>query len=168
MKAFVTVGSTKFDKLIAAVGSVPFLAALERLGFTHLTVQHGNSPNPFATSPSTSLTIATFQFDPSLETYMQQADLLIAHAGTGTILEAFDLRKRMIAVPNDTLLHNHQLEFAEALDEMGYLVHATPEGLVDVLLGRRWEKVKPRPPADPAPIIRIIEEEAGLRPNTFF
>lgn len=42
--------------------------------------------------------------------------------GSGTIIEVLRLGRRMIAVPNETLLHNHQAELAEALDTSGYLV----------------------------------------------
>jgi len=39
--------------------------------------------------------------------------------------------KKVVAVPNPTLLHNHQAELAEALDTKGYLVSST-------LLYVRW------------------------------
>ena len=42
--------------------------------------------------------------------------------GSGTVIEVLRLGRKMIAVPNESLLHNHQAELAEALDASGYLV----------------------------------------------
>lgn len=36
-------------------------------------------------------------------------------------MEVLRLGRKMVAVPNEMLLHNHQAELAEALDSQGYL-----------------------------------------------
>lgn len=43
------------------------------------------------------------------------------HTGSGSILDALRLNKLLIVVPNPTLLDNHQIELAEALEQRGYL-----------------------------------------------
>ncbi|KAJ3213575.1 N-acetylglucosaminyldiphosphodolichol N-acetylglucosaminyltransferase catalytic subunit alg13 [Dinochytrium kinnereticum] len=165
---FVTVGSTKFDLLIAKISTPAFLNALETLGFNHLIVQHGNSSNPFPTPPTTTLTIETFPFNPSLDGYMRSASLIISHAGSGSILESFFLQKRLIVVPNETLMDNHQVELADALHEQGSLIRSSVEGIVEDLLAREWEKLTPKALGDPTPFAHIMEEEVGLRPRTFW
>ncbi|KAJ3100673.1 N-acetylglucosaminyldiphosphodolichol N-acetylglucosaminyltransferase catalytic subunit alg13 [Phlyctochytrium planicorne] len=164
MKLFITVGSTKFDLLVQVVGTTDFIKAIKDLGFTHLTLQHGASKNPFETTTITkypNLTIETFDYKPSIDEFFKEADLIISHAGSGSILESMFLRKRLIVVPNETLMDNHQVELAEAMEENGKLVHCYPNGLVEELKSRRWEKLNPVPPGDPTPIIRVLEEEAG-------
>ena len=49
-------------------------------------------------------------------------DLLISHAGAGTILEAFAWKIPTIVVPNTKLMNNHQRGFAEELQRRGYLL----------------------------------------------
>ena len=43
--------------------------------------------------------------------------------GSGSILEALRIDVPLIVVPNTTLLHNHQVEVAEVLEEYGYVIH---------------------------------------------
>ena len=42
--------------------------------------------------------------------------------GSGTVLEALRIDVALVVVPNTTLLHNHQEEVAEVLEEYGYVV----------------------------------------------
>jgi len=45
--------------------------------------------------------------------------------GSGSLLEALHLQKPVIAVPNESLMDNHQVEVAKALSDEGYLLHST-------------------------------------------
>merc|ERR1719498_658193 len=49
------------------------------------------------------------------------ADLIIGHAGAGTILEALRAGKKIVVVVNDKLMNNHQLEIADAMAARRYL-----------------------------------------------
>lgn len=42
--------------------------------------------------------------------------------GSGSILEALDFDSALIAVPNPTLMDNHQSEIAEEMDSQGHLI----------------------------------------------
>lgn len=82
-RVFVTVGSTRFDKLVSAASSESFLRLLDALNYTHLTIQHGQSPRPALSESSNTTRIAvdTYQYKPTLHEDMKQADLIISHAG---------------------------------------------------------------------------------------
>lgn len=47
--------------------------------------------------------------------------------GSGSILDALRVGVPLIVVPNPSLLDNHQVELAEALQEQGYVVHGRLE-----------------------------------------
>lgn len=134
MLAFVTVGSTQFDSLIQSVLSDPVLLSLHRRGYTNLILQCGNSQFDLARCIETGNTervtknevdIEYWKFKPSLQEEFEKADLVISHAGSGTILDVLRLGKAVIVVPNPTLLDRHQEELAKALSDQGYLKAAT-------------------------------------------
>lgn len=47
--------------------------------------------------------------------HMEDAELVISHAGSGSLFEGLALRKAIVAVPNPILMHNHQAELAGKL-----------------------------------------------------
>ena len=163
---FVTVGTTKFDSLIEAISDPKFLAHISRDecgAYTSLTVQYGRgSVIPFADSTisetknetdgavaASSATVTkqnvhvngircdAFQFKPSLRQDMEDADLIISHAGAGSIMEGMELcaaansktkssprdqrQKKLVVVTNAALMHGHQSELADALEARGHL-----------------------------------------------
>ena len=123
---FVTVGTTRFDALIQAVLCDDFCKSLQDEMFTHMILQSGNSKVP---QHDSNISISTYDFKPSLHNDMNSADLIISHAGSGSILEALSLKKRLIVVINTELMDNHQLELACALENESLLLVATPESL---------------------------------------
>ena len=129
--ALATVGSTApFPGLIEACLSRPVLATLSQLGYTELRLQHGSAElPPVVVFPH--LRITDFAFAPSLSPEITKADLIISHAGAGTILEALRMGKRLVIVPNQALMDNHQLELAEELDRLGYCVCGTVKLVVN-------------------------------------
>ena len=50
---------------------------------------------------------------------MEEADLIICHAGAGSIMEGLRLGKRLIVVANESLMDNHQMELASAMQQQG-------------------------------------------------
>lgn len=150
--AFVTVGSTRFDTLVARVLSHEVLEALIEQGFTRLVVQVGSSHVSLPAGLKmdkdafqgvlNDLDVTMWRYKPALNEEYERAQLVIGHAGrsnqrhsgyvthaytagSGTILEVLRLGCRMIAVPNETLLHNHQSELAEALESRGFLLSSS-------------------------------------------
>ena len=63
---------------------------------------------------------------------MKSADLVISHAGAGSIMESLRLKKALIVVVNQDLMDNHQIELAEAMQEANYLRFCYVSGLVSV------------------------------------
>jgi len=137
-KVFVTVGSTGFPQLIRAVLSPEATEVLVNLGFRELCVQYGTDTVLFnQIEGQAKLSITGFDYSSSIEKEMQQADLIISHAGTksrqlcnclgsGSVLEALHLGKLLIVVPNASLMDNHQAEVAKALSNEGYLLETSP------------------------------------------
>lgn len=123
LHVLVTVGSTSFASLTDHIMTPATLSLLSSLGATHLTIQHGAAALP--PSPSTcpsSLAMTRFAYTPSLADHLARADLVVSHAGAGTISEALARRKRMVVVVNDMLMHNHQTELASAMANRGCCV----------------------------------------------
>jgi UDP-N-acetylglucosamine transferase subunit ALG13 len=46
---------------------------------------------------------------------MRGADLVISHAGAGSVLEALHAHKSLLVVVNDSLMDNHQTELAHKM-----------------------------------------------------
>ena len=68
-----------------------------------------------------------------LKKEISNADLIISHAGAGTILEVLELKKSLITVINQDLMDNHQLELAEKMKSEGYCEMSFVEGLERVI-----------------------------------
>lgn len=123
---FVTVGTTLFEPLVDAVMSEAALQWMAHAGYTHLIVQYGKGAKPALVPhdhPPLSLMVELYAFKPSLESDMRAADLILCHAGAGTLMEALQLgtdangcvAKKIVTVINTALMDNHQAEVAHAL-----------------------------------------------------
>ena len=148
MRAFVTVGSTRFDTLVACVFTPSVLSSLRDKGYKEVVIQCGNSNFELAgllneregfSSERCGVQIECWRFKSTLNEEFERADLVISHAGknrrsferteeirdalpgSGTILDVLRLGKPLIVVPNQTLLDDHQQELAAALEEMNHL-----------------------------------------------
>lgn len=167
----VTVGSTRFDALVQAVLSEPVLAALRARGYSRLTVQCGNSEfdaNGFeqqedglVQTTENGIGIVVWKFRPSLEEEYEKADLVISHAGSGTILDVLRLPRPLIVVPNPTLLDNHQQELADALGLLGHLRPSTVSELPQAIETLRDSKLVPFPPFNGSRFRELLDEEMG-------
>ncbi|KAH7340757.1 glycosyltransferase family 1 protein [Rhizoctonia solani] len=164
--AFVTVGSTKFDDLAHVILSPAVLNALRDRQFHRLIFQCGNSDvKGHIQGPSVGdewnwkdeardIDISVWRFSPELGKYFQEANLVISHAGSGTILEVLRLPKPLIVVPNETLLDNHQVELADALP--------TPRTLANIIATYDESTLKPFPQFDGSKFSAIMDEEMGF------
>lgn len=72
----ITVGSTKFDNLIAQLASIS--QALSKQGYDRVFVQHGKSPLPEELPRNVA---RAFDYADNLSEYINQSDLVISHGG---------------------------------------------------------------------------------------
>lgn len=143
--AFATVGTTSFDALVRALDSAEAVEALRARGLGALVLQIGRGaylprrlvPAGGAEEGAAELPggfrVAYYRFKPNLGADIAGAELVISHAGAGTVMECLRARKRTVVVVNEELMDNHQTELAGALDRMGSLRCTTCAGLVQVL-----------------------------------
>lgn len=66
-----------------------------------------------------------YRYKKSLREDTTSADLIISHAGSSSIIESLEASKRLIVVVNENLMDNHQLEMAEKMFDLGFLLFAT-------------------------------------------
>ncbi|GMH33124.1 hypothetical protein BSKO_00958 [Bryopsis sp. KO-2023] len=172
-KAFVTVGTTKFEELITSIDSFDLGNALVEKGFTQLVVQKGNGQHDFtellADNPQQSerrpnLKVECFDFLPSIREHMESSSLIICHAGAGSIFEGLHAGKDLVVVPNTRLMDNHQVELAAHLDHLGHLVCASPSTLVEAVntMDERRNSRQPFRKGGPDQIVSRINEIMGI------
>ena len=129
MSTFVSVGNAKqpFRRLLDAVAHlVPHLPQ-------PVIVQHGHTP--FA---SAACRVTAFMGMEEFARHIETAELLILHAGAGSVIHAIEAGKRPIVMPRRADLgehvNNHQIEFSRVLAEAGKVVVAeTPERLGEAI-----------------------------------
>ncbi|KAH9951221.1 glycosyl transferase [Amylocystis lapponica] len=173
MHVFVTVGSTRFDSLVQHVLSDTVLDALRSRGYSTLAVQCGNSH--FDTGPfkkageswrrNAEVDTEVWRFKPSLQEEYGKADLIISHAGSGTIIDVLRLGKPLIVVPNETLLDNHQQELASALEGLGHLKASTISGLSETIETLEAARLVPFPAFNGSRFRELLDEEMGFAEN---
>ncbi|KIV82995.1 hypothetical protein PV11_05057 [Exophiala sideris] len=167
-RCFVTIGATApFNSLIRAVLTDDFIKALQQAGYTELRVQYGDHEGEAIfrqrTDDSKSLLVKTsfqitgFSFN---KTGLKEeiaavkgksaADegMVISHAGSGSVLDVLRVGIPIVVVPNTDLLHNHQVELAEALADQDYVVYGKIDDLASSIsqveeLRRRMKKWPP-------------------------
>ncbi|KAK4946405.1 N-acetylglucosaminyldiphosphodolichol N-acetylglucosaminyltransferase catalytic subunit alg13 [Elasticomyces elasticus] len=167
-RCFVTIGATApFNSLIRAVLADDFIKALQQAGCTELRVQYGDHEGEAIfrqrTDDSKSLLVKTsfqitgFGFN---KTGLKEeiaavkgksaADegMVISHAGSGSVLDVLRVGIPIVVVPNTDLLHNHQVELAEALADQDYVVYGKIDDLASSIsqveaLRRRMKKWPP-------------------------
>ena len=108
---FVTVGTTLFDPLIENVTSPTFLNKITQYGFDCIVIQYGKGQTPklakdcdeessvggaysgeytTTTAQKSLVQWEVYRFKPSLENDMSNADLIISHAGAGSVMEGLE------------------------------------------------------------------------------
>mmetsp|Transcript_47093 Transcript_47093/g.73688 ORF Transcript_47093/g.73688 Transcript_47093/m.73688 type:complete len:169 (-) Transcript_47093:114-620(-) len=144
---FVTVGTTKFVDLVKAFDGAEVQDAISKRGFSKLKVQYGKS-GIVPGRRCEGLEVESYDFKPSLKEDMDDAQLIICHAGAGSIMESLRLGKKTIVVANETLMDNHQMELAAAMKDQGLVATATTKDLRKVLLNEEDLGLKRIPALD--------------------
>lgn len=160
---FVTVGSTRFDRLVNYILSDEFINILLELRFKRLIVQSGQSAydkKRVDVMNNCPLDVTIYDYKSSIVDDIKAADVVIGHAGAGTCLEVLRLRKKLIVIANESLMDNHQNELAEQLSEDLYAIQATLDNLGESLIKvcRETKRLRPFPAADPAKFEDIFNE----------
>ncbi|TIB98534.1 hypothetical protein E3Q18_02002 [Wallemia mellicola] len=155
----ITVGSTKFDNLIAQLAGIS--KALSKQGYDRLVVQHGKSPLPKELPGNVK---EAFNYVDNLSEYINQSDLVISHGGTGTIIETLRSQKKLIAINNDSLAEDHQRELIRKLAELGYCIDSNVETLIDTINSNSIDEFTPVrfPEFNAERVRRFIHCEAGI------
>lgn len=95
-----------------------------------------------------------FRFDASLEPYLRDADLVVAHGGLATCMEALALGKPLVAVANPDRYDDHQQDILTTLEAEGFLLYCRSlDGLGDAI--RRARQVRFRPYTRPETSIHL-------------
>lgn len=159
-KVFVTVGTTKFDKLIEELSKDEILDILHYLGYSFVQFQVGTG-NHIEKSHSK----VQVKYDKYFENFGEEikcSDLVISHAGAGTCLEVLRQHKPLIVVINEDLMDNHQIELAQQLAKDGYLKCCTPNTLNETLLEKKFLQFNPYPKPDPNLFSRYLDKCMGF------
>ena len=164
---FVTVGTTLFEKLIAATTTRVALQWMQSNAYSRLVIQYGKGTFPSLPKDAANFVsdIEMYTFKPTLHQDMVDADLIISHAGAGTVHEAAKLRKQLVVVINTELIDNHQTELAHAMGERRHLfVVESPKEMAKMEMWDRFQNFAPEPYSggDDQDFPRIIDTLVGF------
>ena len=111
MKIFFTVGTTRFDSLIEAIANDGYFKDHECI------LQVGPGGRQLAG-------FECFEYTKDIDSYYAAADVVVTHAGAGSIYKLLEMRKRIVVVPNTDRLDSHQSDIANYMDKNGYAIAA--------------------------------------------
>ena len=108
IKLFITVGTTPFDSLIRYCDENINLSKFEVIAqvseLASYTVQN----------------IKGITFTKDINTYYNDADIVITHAGAGSTYNLLEMNKKVILVPNNTLKDGHQNDICKFIKDHNY------------------------------------------------
>lgn len=158
-KLFVTVGSTEFPDLINHILSKDFILLLVNLEFSDLVVQAGSTMVPPISL--TGINVQIYSYKPSITDDMKDAYMIISHAGSGSILEALSLDKKLLVVVNDALMDNHQLDLANELCPE-YLISSNISNISNKFIECYNAQKRKRWTLPSCSLLPIVKEELGM------
>lgn len=100
---FVTVGTTHFDTLIQEIDELIGSGVIS----DHVVCQIGSGTY-------VPKHVEHFRFQPSIDDWMERADLVICHGGA-TVMSLLQKNKRFVAIANTVLAGDHQTAFLTRL-----------------------------------------------------
>jgi len=143
---FVTVGSTKYEELIRAIDDVALIEKMKKMGFTGIHIQTGRGEYvPVNIKHSKDFEVVVYDFNQDIKEEVENCSLVIGHGGIGTIFEVLGLKKKLLVVPNLTLMNNHQVEIAEELHSKDHLDYTDTEHISEALDKIDFTRVKDFP-----------------------
>ncbi|EDO16176.1 hypothetical protein Kpol_1026p24 [Vanderwaltozyma polyspora DSM 70294] len=113
----------QFTKLLKNLGNVSFDQKLNSLDLNDIQCFANFKDN----NSNKTLNIYGFDFLSDIQSVIKQnADLVISHAGTGSILDSLRLNKPLIVCVNTNLMDNHQQQIADKFASMNYVFSTKP------------------------------------------
>ncbi|KAI5130947.1 beta-1,4-N-acetylglucosaminyltransferase [Nematocida parisii] len=116
MKLVITTGTFGFNALI---DEIVYSLDIISKKYNEIVIQYGKSEPDSLKSldihNKTSIHLTKTAYYTSFTEFIRGADLVITHAGTGTILSLLTHSVPFIVVPNESLSNNHQKEYTDAL-----------------------------------------------------
>jgi len=109
MNVFVTVGTTEFDDLIKVVDET----CGNEIGMK-IVAQVSSS------SRYKPVNIDYFEFSKDIESFIDKADIIVTHAGAGSVYSMLEKGKKLIVVPNLSRVDQHQAELANYVQKNNF------------------------------------------------
>ena len=121
MKIFVTVGTTSFDPLVETIDKGP-----------HAT----DSLIQIADGEYKPTEAKWFVFKADIQKYIDEADIVVCHAGCASVFQMLESGIVPLVVPNTNRRDKHQLEIARWVERKRYgVVAMSPKMINDALSG---------------------------------
>jgi len=164
---YVTVGTTRFDALVAAASSTAFLTAAESVGFKRVLIQYGRGPCPDENSVL-GCKLSFYSLKSDISEDVAKAGVVVSHGGAGSIFEALRAKQRLLVVCNPDLADNHQVELANAVCAGGHCCIAsqpvTSHGLAKGLIKVSRQVFKTLPAPNPT-LFRTLMDSQSQSPG---
>jgi len=133
MNIFVTVGSTRYDSLFHAVEHA--------LNDSHKAIFQ------IADGEYSHSKITTIRFVKNIDEYYKNADVIITHAGAGSVYNLLEMGKKVIVVQNIERVDAHQQDLVRFVEEEKY-------GLGCYDISQIAEKVREVEHFEPTPYVK--------------
>lgn len=139
----VTVGTFEFDALVERVLEGKVLQVLRSKfpsSCMRLMIQKGQaskfepSSSHWLLAEGLGIQLEFLSVVSDFSALIQAVNFVICHAGAGSILELLAAGKAFLAVPNESLMENHQLEFAQKLLHLSLIIVGHLESIEKDLL----------------------------------
>lgn len=121
MKILVTLGTTKFDSLIEYIDK-------------NISNENYNITLQIADGIYKPKNFNYFTYKEDIEKYYKESDIIICHAGAGTIYRLLELKKKIIIVPNLDRIDNHQSDIATFMSKNNFALALEKYNELDDLL----------------------------------
>lgn len=122
MKIFVTVGTTKFNSLIEFLDR-----NIEKNGKYEIEMQISDGDY----KPSN---WDYFDFTANIQSKYDNCDVVITHAGAGSIYKLLEMGKKIIIVPNLDRIDSHQTDIATYMDANNHAISVSILGEIPAAL----------------------------------
>lgn len=136
------------------------LAASDTVDKLGLQISNETNDKAVTTFASPTFSLVVFAYSPDIARYISQADLVVSHAGTGSIVDTLRLKKPLLVVTNLALMDNHQQEVAHQFEKDNYLKSLTTADLADGKLEaaiEQFQKGKLRFLELPSPPLGVVQ-----------